>query len=324
MGIGTLLGIIGITISALFGLWGIYVAARHRYPGRIDFVKEQTIALFDAIVKDLPSVSILYEGVPVKENLVLIKGALLNSGSLDISPSNVETPISINLPEGFRWIAASVIHASKNIIASIKIEKETKLVIDTSLFRCKEHVTLQALAEVPLDKKDHDVSFENLLESSIEFVHRIANTGRVKTIEINKKATSIKRIRGIAIVSFVMSAILVSLMGYVFFSKSPHVRMEYYYKNTQGEDVAVTIRPKSDKLLELTGVEDKKYKVSVDLKEYFENLPRNPTIKQVTSTKVSFMIVVVVYGSLPMFMFFYSYYDYGRNKRLMNLLEMSN
>ena len=61
MGLTTLLAILGILVSATFGIWGVAYMIKSRYPGRITFVREQIIALFDSIVKNLDDLSISFK-----------------------------------------------------------------------------------------------------------------------------------------------------------------------------------------------------------------------------------------------------------------------
>ena len=83
-----LLAIIGISATVVLGVYGIYLGFRtQRYPGRITFVKETCIGLFDSLVRNLPELSIQYDNEPVGENLVLLKGFILNTGTKDINVS---------------------------------------------------------------------------------------------------------------------------------------------------------------------------------------------------------------------------------------------
>ena len=66
----SVLTIAGITATVILGSYSIYLVFRtQRYPGRIAFVKETCIGLFDVLVRNLPELSILYEDKPVSENL---------------------------------------------------------------------------------------------------------------------------------------------------------------------------------------------------------------------------------------------------------------
>src|SRR5260370_36557833 len=107
MSISSILGVLGVGIYLIFGAWGVYLSLVRRYQGKVTFVSEQTIGLFDAIVKNLPEMAVLYKGTPVSPNVVLIKGSLVNTGTKDISPSMIERPISLGLPAGSNWLSAS-------------------------------------------------------------------------------------------------------------------------------------------------------------------------------------------------------------------------
>jgi hypothetical protein len=96
----TLLGLIGIGISLLFGIWWVFTL-RHKYRGRITFIREPSIALFDAIVKNLPEMQLLYKGNTVQPDLVLMTGSIVNTGSIDISPEMTEKRIEIAVPPDF-------------------------------------------------------------------------------------------------------------------------------------------------------------------------------------------------------------------------------
>ncbi|HEY3302688.1 MAG TPA: hypothetical protein VGL70_04025 [Candidatus Binatia bacterium] len=56
----TLLGIVGVAATIILGGWTLYLALARRYFGRISFVKEECIGLFDEIAKNLPGLSIRY------------------------------------------------------------------------------------------------------------------------------------------------------------------------------------------------------------------------------------------------------------------------
>src|SRR5208283_925503 len=118
MSISTILGILGVSVSLLFGAWGVSLALSRRYPGEITFVREQTIALFDSIVRNLPELAVLYKKAPVSPNVVLIRGALVNTGRKDISSSMIDKPITLALPSGSHFLSASVISASSDVKAS--------------------------------------------------------------------------------------------------------------------------------------------------------------------------------------------------------------
>ena len=149
------------------------------------FFREDCIGLFDSIVRNLPELSVQFNGVPVKENLVLLKGLFMNDGHKDISLAMVEQRLRAVLPEGYRWLTAKVVLSSPEVKASAQITSDTNLEFDLGLFRCGEILKFEALAEVPTGDTTKDwppPSFR--LERSLSFEHRIADTGNVKATSI--------------------------------------------------------------------------------------------------------------------------------------------
>jgi len=137
----------GIFATILFGIWGIYIALKYRSSVQISFILNKSIALFDTIVKNIAELAVLYKGAPVTQNLILIEGALVNTGTKDILPTMIEKPICLNLPEDYKWLTAKIISTSNNIEANIKV-KDTLLTIDSGLFKLNEYIRFQALLQV--------------------------------------------------------------------------------------------------------------------------------------------------------------------------------
>src|SRR5437773_5069061 len=112
---GNVLGVLGILATVLFGIWAVVLAIKHRYPGRITLVRESCIGLFDAIVKNLPELRVLYNDAPVGKGLVLLKCAFVNSGSKDITAEMTEQRLALNLPTDHRWLAARIVGNSSEL-----------------------------------------------------------------------------------------------------------------------------------------------------------------------------------------------------------------
>ena len=75
-----LLAVIGVTVTIAVGVSATYLTIRFRYPGRLTFVVEAYIGLFDSIVRNLSDLDVVYKKEPVNQNLVLMKGAVGSSG----------------------------------------------------------------------------------------------------------------------------------------------------------------------------------------------------------------------------------------------------
>jgi hypothetical protein len=111
------IGEFGVTIFSL-----IFAFRSRRLP-KIVLLREQTIALFDEIMKELPELSVSYKQVPIAKNHVLFKGALVNTGNKDITEAMITKPISISIGPTDKWINMKVISASEDVHGTLRIEK---------------------------------------------------------------------------------------------------------------------------------------------------------------------------------------------------------
>src|ERR1035437_2393042 len=183
MNTSDMLGILGILATVVFGVWGLIVVLRRRYPGEISFVREPYLALFETIVKNIPELTAQYNGKPVSPGLVLLRGALLNSGKKDICDTMVEGKLTFNLPDGFKWLTSKIIATSPNVEASVLTE-ERRLVFSTGLFRCGEFIRFQAITEALPSDSGTATDLTERLESALKIDHRIADTSAVKVIDL--------------------------------------------------------------------------------------------------------------------------------------------
>ncbi len=199
MNISTVLAVLGIIVSLSFGAWGVYLTIESRYAGEITFVKERAIALFDAIVKDLPELVLLYIDAPVSPNVVLIKGSLVNTGKKDISPAMIEKPIAVSLPKGSKWLNVKVVSASRDVKASLNIDQPSSMVLTSGLLRRNEFIRFQAMAELAPPERGPSqpdaISLEDRLESSMKFDHRIEGTRAVRSLELQGTERSSRRLK---------------------------------------------------------------------------------------------------------------------------------
>ncbi|MBI2297904.1 MAG: hypothetical protein HYU66_02945 [Armatimonadetes bacterium] len=190
------MGVLGLIATVAFGGLSILLFLQRRYPGALVFVVEDSIALFDAIVRNLPELSVSCGGSSVGEGLVLLKGAILNTGAKDIAPSMVDEPLTFLLPPGYKWIVARAIAAPPRATVEIG-PSQASLRFDLGLLRCRECVRLECLAEVPpSDAKKHDHSSPSTrLLADLKFAHRIADTRDVQRIVLRLPSRTHKLLR---------------------------------------------------------------------------------------------------------------------------------
>jgi hypothetical protein len=182
------LAIIGILVSVffgIFGIWGVIIVLRRRYQGEITLFIEDSMALFDSIVKNLfPDIAVLYNGEPVSEGLVLLKGTFINSGSIDITENMIKQPLQISLPNDYKWRSAKIIRSSEGFSVAAETNGNM-LTFATDSFRCDEYFRFEALVEVPFyDQAKKSQSISRKLIDVLGVKHRIMNAGKVKITQL--------------------------------------------------------------------------------------------------------------------------------------------
>ena len=269
MSIEIILGIIGAVFTIGFGIVGVYLTIKSKYPGAITFVNEQTIELFDAVGSSVDHLEVTYKGGQINENLVLLNGAFINSGKTDIAPNMVETPISLKLPDGFKWLTGKVV-GSKMESKLSQVDDNT-IQISTGLFRCGECVRFNALAQLPEDESYE--SNAKKLHKSISFEHRITNTQKIDETEVKPLSASKKElIQNSSSIVIIVFGLLLSIGIDMYRGVNKNIVFPYTVKDGVTEKVSARI--KSDDTVQVTST-DSKYEASESLKSLYQGLVAN-------------------------------------------------
>lgn len=228
------LGALGLIATVIFGLLSIYIVLRRRYPGKITFVRQESLGLYDTIIKNFPQIQILYNDKAINEQLVYLKGSFINTGTIDISETMVEEKLSLFLPEDMKWIDAKISKTSPRLNSSVAVS-DNKLTFNLGLFRINEFLQVEALAEVKNGKNQ-----SSLLNKSFSFQHRIANTQQVNAKELLSK-NQLNQLRNdfrISIIQIILFILMFSfLFGMQYFKKNPE--LFYATKNETGQSIIV-------------------------------------------------------------------------------------
>jgi len=317
MDLSTFLAYLGIAVSALFGVWGIYLTIKQRHVVALTFFKDQSIALFDNIVKNLPELDVLYMKNPVTPNLVLFSGALVNTGRKDISHSMVEKPITAFLPKNFKWLTAKVTKTSDNVSVAIEKKDDQTIEIQTGLLRCGEFVRFQALAEVPL-KLAAETGIDELLAESVVFDHRIEDAKKISKVNLQKEEYGRKLLRLTITMSVI--GILVTLgIAVLFWYKG--FSLSYTIPDGKGQNILVSIKTLNENELIARGVGiDFQQKFKID--EFFGRcIGRPKTIRDLEKIKIPLMLLVFTYILVPLISCAATYYRYRKHKNFRMLLS---
>lgn len=293
MTIPTILTVLGILATVLFGIWAVVI--RRRYPGEITFVVEDCIGLFDTIVKNFPELAVIYQEKPISHGLVLLKGTFLNSGKKDITPEMVEDQITLNLPEDFKWLAAKTVGASRNVNASVETEPNS-LRFSTSLFRCQEYFKFEVLAEVPV--LDNDNSINKKLTTNISPSHRIADTGKIRKVSLPAESYTKRRLLWRIMVPASLMIVLGVIMCSVVFFRGLPVVMLFQVPQQDGSVAEVTVKPYRNGTIR---IKDKAHDIDEKVKaeSFFSRSDISPKIIQDPLGKYAIIITLFIYIISP-------------------------
>lgn len=269
---GVLLAVIGVGATVTVGVAATYLTLRFRYPGRVTFIGESYIGLFDSIVQNLSDLSVLYKNEPVSQNLVLMKGVLVNTGSKDIAETMVEEPLTMQLPGGYKWLTANVVRFSNGVRVETKVVEESRLAFEIGMLRRKEYIKFDALAEIPDtgDSKSHaSGSAAQKLENVVGFSHRIADTGEIEKIGGNWASERLSNARR----SITWSA-SIAIFGLVLWLTGIPTESFYLIETPEGETIGVRRTELSETKYKLEGL-DAEYSRVVTFDDFYGELDRD-------------------------------------------------
>lgn len=305
--------ILGVSVSTIFGVVGIYLTVKSRYSGRVTFVNEQTIELFDAIGNSLDKLAVTYDGSAVNENLVLLNGAFINSGKFDITPDMVEQPITIKLPDGYKWLTGRVIDS--NVKASLEQEDENTISISTGLFRCGEYVRFHALAKLP--EEEVDESNSKRFKDALKFQHRIVNTKSIDETETKPKKDSQKTLKRKGIPFLLMLLLMSGLMGFIAYQGFPKI-MLYSYSVSDSKVELVKVKTTNNDLVKVVSTESD-LEIEESFSDFIKKTKGHPSLGK-PDADIKFYIMASIQLLLIFAMLAMQIFEYYRNRRLLRIL----
>lgn len=176
MSTDTTLAVAGVALTIFFGIWGLALARRTKYPGRIAVFYEYCAALFGTRARETPGLEISFRGDELTNPLVMLKLILLNDGHVDIRKDMIDRGLTFQLPAGYSWKEVTVTEASPEVLVRPTLIGPT-LTINMNLLRKGEAFSFEALVEVPHSSTDK-TSPARKLRSSIQISHRISETAQ--------------------------------------------------------------------------------------------------------------------------------------------------
>jgi len=183
----TALTIVGIAVTVVLGALALYLAIRYSRQVSIAYLEDTCLALFDDITQGISDLEIRFKDSPVSQNIVLLKGYIINAGKRDITPPMVEKRLRLMLPRGFEWIDCQITGRTKNLKAQVADVTPESIDFEFGLLKTQEYVKFDALATVPIID---DVTWKGLpippneiLRQVLQFDYRIADAHSIQRIQ---------------------------------------------------------------------------------------------------------------------------------------------
>ncbi|CAN5239053.1 hypothetical protein BH10ACI1_BH10ACI1_21800 [soil metagenome] len=242
MDINLFLAIFGIIITIIIGIIGVLYTLKFRNKVKLTFLKQDCISLFKDIVEGLDDIEIKFKDSPIGQNVVFLKGTILNSGNTDIDKNSMFEPLSLILPKNFTWLKISSNKQSENIVLNYHIKDEKTVDFDWDLIKKGEFFQFDALVECKVfnddkdkvreesddeDKIKEEKELSGKLYENLKFKHRITNLFEVNKseLEANQKIKKAKRLIPLSLIQFIL--VLLLLGGYF---STPKDRYEIGYQ----------------------------------------------------------------------------------------------
>lgn len=324
------LGSLGFLATVIFGILSVYLVKSKKYPGGLTFISEQTIGLFDSIIKNFPQIAITYNNKSIDQQIVLLKGFIVNSGSIDIKDDMVEENLKLKLPENFKWLNVKIVDSTKGSKASTTIASDNELVFHLGLFRKNEFLRFEALADVP-QTADKKISATTILTEEIKFEHRIADTSKVEIRPMDLELPNLKR-KLLPKVIFT-TILLIYIIALIFLFRRSDVLSEFHYCLKEGDSITMLrATPNINNTVELKKIDGSDYK-TIPLQEFNANFQKTEIKKWTSNSWFGdifgggiFWIVIVLMG--VMFVFSVSivvspFMDYRKIKKLRETLNLN-
>ena len=198
--------------------------------------------------------------------------------------------------------------------------KDNSLVFTTGLFRCNEFIRLQAIAEAPIDAAaggKKNVTIEDRLDNAISITHRIADTQKVRKLELPNKRLSKHRVSRYFAMAIVATVIITALCGLFLWGGVP-AETHFVVNDTNGVPHEVKATPRLNGSVTLKGVGDG-FRQQITLDEFWRMQPIKPRV--VFPSELKFMSgVVLLYVIGPWAMCGFAYREQRRANKLRLLL----
>jgi|GEM_PF-3200945 len=310
--IGTIISLIGIIFTLLFGLYAIWAYKKNKKNVSLEFRNRECYSLFRDDVNRL-NIQISYNNRPLSNTLILLKAKLLNNGKIDIDKNRIYKPLRIKTTSDFKWLESTITSKPDGSKTKVELINEGEVQIEWDLLKKGEFIEIEAVAEIVNNEGSYG-------EKAIDFFNGISFDYRITDLcTIQKDKLAPERLRVFEFlykIGRVLSIFLI-ISGILFLIISFLPSLDIFadrvvkYQIVGGDSPQSTfIYPKKNNkiILDIEGIEEK---MEVSIEEFnnkykikkVEELLVDPKMYSNIRLIRLISIVLIVFGVIYLFFF---------------------
>ena len=176
-------GIVTIVAFLFAVVWAIYQTRLGKKQRKIalKFAKNECYSLFRGDINSL-NINIQYQSKPIKNQIILFKGEIQNSGNLDIDKQSIYQPIKLISSTDFNWLEINITNKPEGARVRMDQTDGNILELNWDLLKKGEKISFEALIEVKNFEEKKNVSKEFF--DSLHFDFRITNLTQIEKEDI--------------------------------------------------------------------------------------------------------------------------------------------
>lgn len=171
--------------AAFWSLLGVIVAVIiywlqriRRYPSKLSF----TIPYFSPVLNRVPmhfrEISLKYQDLSIEQDLFYVDFLVFNARKSDVGLPNMESNLSVLLPNKTKWVDIQVKNESKGIESTVNIcqENPSEAILSFQMLRVDESIRIEGLIEAS------SLDFLGIDDPFLSFRHRIHDLDKLKYV----------------------------------------------------------------------------------------------------------------------------------------------
>ncbi len=175
---GTIIGIFGIIATVILGFYSIVVTKRAKKISSLTIRKNECFSLFDVAVKKL-KIDIKYADKKIENPLILFKGEIYNSGTIDIDKTSIYEPFKIIASDNYSWLEVNLTNENSKINSKIQKISEKEISFNWDLLKKNEKIQFEALIESKVSENEEIIKDAIDFYDTLNFSYRITNLDKI-------------------------------------------------------------------------------------------------------------------------------------------------